>query len=549
MPRADLAQQCERLVGLAVAGADLVFEISDAGSILYALGAAEYLTGFDDDALVGCGWNAVLGESDAAMMASVGPTVSPGERQGPFRVRLRATAGPRSARAASLSIFRLPQRGANLSCAISATAVEAGATSDKLADRDRFSAIASELMQQAPNGGRQLRMDLVELEGYGDAMAALPTDMAKLRREIVARVLQAQAIAGGASEIAEGRFAILREASAAPGAVADQLAAITGIRPAIVDLKLDGENPAQALKAIRYALDCYITEGAEASAQGFEATLNRVEQEAARFRTRLANDAFQLAFQPIVTLSGGRLHHFEALARFDADVSPADTIRMAEELDMIVDFDLAVVRCACRHLAAFPHVSIAVNISGASLLDERFLSLFLTTTSGDPSLRRRLLIELTETAAVRCLEKAATTLKGLRDLGFRVCIDDFGAGSASLEYLSALDIDIVKFDGRFVRDLERGSRNHILLKHLAGLCKALGAETVAEMVETPRVATLLAEVGIDYGQGWYFGMPVTSPNWEAAGQWLPRIGLGTGRQQQPLLSERARSVAGGPLRS
>jgi PAS domain-containing protein len=86
-----------RLVGLAVAGADLVFEINDAGSILFALGAAEYLTGIDDDALVGCGWNAVLDDEDVAMMAAIGPTVSPGERQGPFRVRLRSAPGSRPA--------------------------------------------------------------------------------------------------------------------------------------------------------------------------------------------------------------------------------------------------------------------------------------------------------------------------------------------------------------------------------------------------------------------------------------------------------------------
>jgi len=540
MPGSDLAQQSVRLVGLAVAGADLVFEISDAGSILFALGAAEYLTGIDDDALVGCGWNAVLDDQDVTMMAAIGPTVSPGERQGPFRVRLRSAPGARPARTASLSVFRLPQRGANLSCALSATALDVGAASDELADRDGFCAIASDLMRQARKDGLPLRLDLVELEGYGEAMAALPTDMANLRRKIVGRLLQAQAIAGGASEIAEGRFAILRDASVAPGPVAEQLEAVTGIKPAIADLKVDLENPTQALKAMRYALDCYIAEGADASVRGFEATLNRVVQDAARFRTRLANDTFQLAFQPIVTLGGGLLHHFEALARFDPDVSPADTIRMAEELDMIVDFDLAVVRCACRHLAAHPHVSIAVNVSGASLLDERFLSPFLKATSGDPSLRGRLLIELTETAAVRCLEEAAATLKGLRDAGFRVCIDDFGAGSASLEYLSALEVDIVKFDGRFVRDLERGSRNYILLKHLAGLCKALGAETVAEMVETPLIAALLAEVGIEYGQGWYFGMPLNNPNWDADRPWLTRGGLSEGRPHQPLVAVRAR---------
>lgn len=517
----DVVQRGATLIGLAIAGSDLVFEVNDAGVVVFALGAAEHLTGFSDEALVGCTWNAVLDEDDAAMMVAVGATVAPGERQGPYRVKLNPVPGSRLTRYAAVSIFRLPRPGADLSCALSLAGAgngQGGTSGPDLLSCDGLQAVAADLMRQAQQGGLPLKLDLIEFSGFGETMARLPAADADLRRKMVAGVLHAQAAGGGASQIAEGRFAILRDNAAPASQVAEQLKAVAGIAPNIVDIPLDASSPAQALKAMRYALDRYIEEGAQASARGFEVTVSRLVQDAARFRTLLADGAFQLAFQPIVTLSQGHLHHFEALARFNADVSPTDTIRMAEELNLIVDFDLAVVRSVCRHLNAHPHVSIAVNVSGASLLDTRFLALFLAATSADPSVRRRLLVELTETAAVGSLKAAASTLRRLRAAGFRVCIDDFGAGSASLEYLSALEVDIVKFDGRFVRGLERGSRNYILLKHLVGLCKALGAQTVAEMVETSEIAVLIAEVGVEYGQGWYYGMPLTSPNWVAESQ-------------------------------
>jgi EAL domain-containing protein (putative c-di-GMP-specific phosphodiesterase class I) len=118
-----------------------------------------------------------------------------------------------------------------------------------------------------------------------------------------------------------------------------------------------------------------------------------------------------------------------------------------------------------------------------------------------------LLLEITETKRLDDLETAARSIDALREAGFLVCLDDFGAGAASLDYLRALSVDFVKFDGRFIRDLAEGGRDAVLLKHLVKLCEELGVQTVAEVVETRATADVARKLGVVFGQGWVFGKP------------------------------------------
>jgi EAL domain-containing protein (putative c-di-GMP-specific phosphodiesterase class I) len=228
----------------------------------------------------------------------------------------------------------------------------------------------------------------------------------------------------------------------------------------------------------------------------------------------LASGAFHLAYQPVVDLKRNALHHFEALARFDLEASPADTIRLAEELDLILDFDLAVARTVARLLAKSPsEVKIAANVSGQSLMQPRFVEALTEATAFQPGLRSRLLLEVTETQAITDLPQANRILAELRRLGHVVCLDDFGAGAASLDYLLHLEVDIVKVDGRFIQSLDGSPRAVLLLKHVAALCRELKVLTIAEMIETPEVARLTCELGIDFGQGWHFSKPLPEPKW------------------------------------
>src|SRR6516162_6011559 len=119
----------------------------------------------------------------------------------------------------------------------------------------------------------------------------------------------------------------------------------------------------------------------------------------------------------------------------------------------------------------------------------------------------RLVIEITETAALVDIAESARFVGTLRDTGCRVALDDFGAGHTSLRYLQMLPVDIVKIDGSLVRNLASRPQTRIFLRHLLGLIKGLGSTTVAECVENAEDAALLRAEGIGYLQGHHFGRP------------------------------------------
>src|SRR5205085_4848129 len=123
-------------------------------------------------------------------------------------------------------------------------------------------------------------------------------------------------------------------------------------------------------------------------------------------------------------------------------------------------------------------------------------------TRKTPKVRPRMLLELTESHKLTDLDHANVLIQKLRKAGHVLCLDDFGAGAASLDYLRRLETDIVKFDGHLVQSIAARPRDAILLRRLAELCRELQIVTVGEMIETEESARLAGDMGIELGQGW-----------------------------------------------
>src|SRR5437868_4346374 len=120
----------------------------------------------------------------------------------------------------------------------------------------------------------------------------------------------------------------------------------------------------------------------------------------------------------------------------------------------------------------------------------------------------RLLIEITETAAIADLENAGKAIGALRAMGYRVGLDDFGAGAASISYLHAFQVDFVKFDGAMIKKIGSSKRDDALLAGLAKLCGEMGVTTIAEWIESEEMAKRAHEMGFQHGQGKWLGAPV-----------------------------------------
>jgi EAL domain-containing protein (putative c-di-GMP-specific phosphodiesterase class I)/PAS domain-containing protein len=228
-------------------------------------------------------------------------------------------------------------------------------------------------------------------------------------------------------------------------------------------------------------------------------------------RDIIREQRLNLVFQPIIRIASGALHHYEVLLRFEDGRSPFEDIVFAESVNIIHELDLAIIQRALGRMDEMERqghkVSFAVNMSARSLLNERFMQMFNETAANHTQGRQRLIVEVTESTKIDDLEGAARMVNHLRRMGHPVCLDDFGAGSASLQYLQALDVDYVKIDGRYIRGLVEERKQRAIVLGILRTCGELKVATVAEMVETREQHQLLRDFGVEYGQGWYYGRP------------------------------------------
>jgi EAL domain-containing protein (putative c-di-GMP-specific phosphodiesterase class I) len=503
-----------QLLAFVFASADMVMEIGEGGRVGFATGAAGRLLGRGAETLMGRPWREFVDIADAELVDAALRGIRPGERRGPFKIGLT---GKQGLQPVTLSLFQMPQR-AVVAAALSIwqpPLVDVPTDASGLAAREDFEAAAAGLLKQAERTGGALSVDLLEVAGLAVALAGMEPAVAETTKKKLAATLQAASHGGvPATGLGADRFAMIRSGQANIEALTERIRELAGpeVQVTTGELSLDPASPAETLRAIRYALDRCLEEGPGAAATSFEAALRQTVTESVRFKDLIRAGKFELVYQPVVDLKTRALHHYEALTRFEGGGGPAATIKLAEELGREVEYDLTVVRTVVGMLAqTAADIRIAANISAFSLEHPGFVDEVIKINATAHGLRPRLMLELTESHKLTDLAAANAKIQRLREVGHVICLDDFGAGAASLDYLRQLEADVVKFDGKFVQALDSCPRDAVMLKRLAEMCKELGVATVAEMIETEDAARRIQDMGIELGQGWLFGKPVPKP--------------------------------------
>lgn len=235
---------------------------------------------------------------------------------------------------------------------------------------------------------------------------------------------------------------------------------------------------------------------------------------AGTLESALREDRLLVYWQPIVDLATGAVDRYELLVRLRDEngelVPPGAFLPAAEQLGIIGAIDLYMVRKAIRLLAEYPAdstVRFDVNCSGRALSDASLLEAItaeLQHTGVEPA---RLGIEITETVAVVDMVKAHAFILGLKAIGVRVALDDFGSGFSSFHYLRNLPVDMLKIDGSFVRELPDNQRDQHIVRSMVELAAGLGIATTAECVESEETLRLLRAYGVDFAQGYWLGRP------------------------------------------
>ncbi len=235
----------------------------------------------------------------------------------------------------------------------------------------------------------------------------------------------------------------------------------------------------------------------------------RHDQRVRRMRNAItAENAFAMVFQPIVSLADSELVGAEALARFALAPrrGPAPWFAEAEELGLREKLELAAVRKAIAVLPELPaEIFLAVNVSPSTLSSARFHKL-VSRTDG-----LRLVVEITENAAVKDYEVLGARLAALRELGVRVAIDDTGAGFASLTHILRLGPEVIKLDRTLVEAIDGDSAAQALASGIVGFANRSGASIVAEGIERRAQLKTLIDLGVQHGQGYCFAKPGPLP--------------------------------------
>jgi EAL domain-containing protein (putative c-di-GMP-specific phosphodiesterase class I) len=233
----------------------------------------------------------------------------------------------------------------------------------------------------------------------------------------------------------------------------------------------------------------------------------------------LTHEEFQLYYQPICSLADGSVAGFEALIRWhhptDGPIQPNDFLWIAEQTGLIHEIGLWTLERACRDwktlkpFADYKMPFISVNLSAVQLGNEMLVDDIKAIMAGQHMDARELKLELTETVMVDHPEIALKIMRRLIDLGCSLALDDYGAGHSGLRHLQRYPLDTLKIDGAFIEPISGSAQSLEIVRSSVALAHSLGMSVVAEGVETEGVKAKLVEMKCDFGQGWYFGRPVT----------------------------------------
>jgi PAS domain S-box-containing protein len=529
---ADVRHDRARFVAFAFARADLLVEIDSRDQIVFASGAASWAVGHASDALVGRPFADLLAPGSSRVRDAIRAAAKNSKRLRSERVMLKRAG---SFVNASVAGFPMPDRPGNFVLSIAHEEEDAPAAANAprrlpsgLRESTNFAAEASAEIKRAGERGEELELtmlDVPDVEKFKEKLGGKGSDAFLTQ---VGQLLKAGSVGGdSAAELGDGKFSVLHKKAMKGEDFAAGIADLarshdpTGQGVAVHSVGMNVEqgdmSGADVARAVAYAVTRFAeTQDGEFTMTSLNSSIEELVQktvsDVAKFRGALAGSGFQLTYQPIVDLSSEQPLYQEALTRLADGSSPFQMVTFAEEIGVIAELDQSVVSQVLELLDKEPEVlDVTVNVSARSLQSPAFANALEELLLRYPSARERMLVELTESRRIQNFTFTANVLERIRNLKVRVCLDDFGAGATTFEYLRLLPLDVVKIDGTYVKSIATNTRDRAFVRAIAELSRELGLVTVAEWVEDRATADVLKQLNVGRAQGWFFGKPAVEP--------------------------------------
>lgn len=533
-PAPGIRGERDRFVAFAFCSADILLELDVRHVVTYAGGATMALTARPPAMLLGISLFDLVAPNDHDLLRGVLERAANGLRIEQTGIRVLGPSG--QIYPLTLGGYYLPDLGGHYFLSLrmegtrAAPVLDVGPDSETgLPDASGFSETGAKLLRQAAFKGESPVFTLVGLEGLTKLRERLNAEARGELMWTLGSALRESSLGGDAAGNLSGDFyGLLHESSLDVKLLETRIDKIAAdadpegrgieVKTAAVNMGGRGLDGTDAARAFVHAVKSFEQQGGEsitieALSQSLSQQMDETAKRIGSTRSVINDHAFDIAFQPIIDLATRQVHHFEALVRFrDAEFdSPFHFVHFAEQVGMVREFDIAMCRRVIawleRAYKADQSYSVAVNLSGRSFGSIEFVAELHALLKQHDWLKGRLLFEITESANIANLVQTNAVIQSLRNAGFRVCLDDFGAGESAFHYLRAFDIDMVKIDGSYVRDALAQPKNRYFLKAIAGLCTDLKIDTIAEMIEQEKTIALVRACGVKFGQGYFFGRP------------------------------------------
>jgi EAL domain-containing protein (putative c-di-GMP-specific phosphodiesterase class I) len=518
-----LKQERDRFVGFAFATAHLLLEINLKGIVQFAAGASCGLAHGPAELLVGKSIAELVSDEDRDFVDHLLQRLISTGAISLTRVGLKSASGRRTE--FMLGGRRMESAGdaLHLGLVLSSMLIAAPEVPGQ-SEAERFTAGASHRLAVAAEAQIEEGMTFLMLDGLHKLAAEKgPAAVATVVPELMAYLRSVSAGGDLASPLAPGKFGLVRargvtdeEIIAGINAILKRAAVPSTVK--VFDLSFDagGLDEADAARALAYSIRRFTDARSEdftvrSLKDGASALLTDTVKLVTEARDVMEQRQIEVVYQAVVRLRDGRTHHFEALSRISGVTSIGPWIRFAEETGLIQDYDLILAEQVMSTMADHEKAGwlpmIAINLSAQSLQSALFRARFDKIAEAHPDQAPRLMIEVTETAGITDYPAMAKVLKGLQARGHRICIDDLGAGSTSLETLRALPADFVKIDGPFLRAAIVDARELKTLQAVVAMAIARGSEIIVEQVENADQVALAHKIGANFAQGFLYGRP------------------------------------------
>lgn len=410
-----------------------------------------------------------------------------------------------------------------------------------LPSRARMAEIIDDLLKGSQGEHPTVMLCLIEIQQFQSIIGSFGHDAAdEVLREVARRLIQAMGKQDRVGRIGTDRFLALLESvdaarvAAAAEAIVEPLhgsfeyagvALQLEIRAGVVISRADGKHAAELLPRADLAL--YRAKDAGSTIGFYRAGDDSSHRHRlailGELKSAIASNELELHYQPKVDAKTGMVEGCEALVRWRHPqrgfVPPGDFIPHAERTGAIRSVTTWVLTAAMRDMKTWQDsglkIDVSVNVSSSDLADPRFADQVagLLAYTGAPA--GRLVLEVTESGAMRDLPATLRMMEHLRVLGIRFSIDDFGTGYSSLSHLKRLPVDEVKIDRSFIQEIEAQGEDDVIVRSTIGLGHALNLKVVAEGVETASSMEMLRRLGCDLIQGYFVSKPLPTREFSA----------------------------------